>query len=192
MRSVKPLILVVDDNPQNLQVVASTLSEKGYELAITMSGFQALEYLNENCPELVLLDVSMPEMDGFEVCRKIKTIEKHKNLPIIFLSARTEINDILQGFEIGAVDYVSKPFNSLELLARIKLHLELKWAKEEIKTLQGIFPICSFCKNIRNDQGYWDKVDHYISKKTGAMFSHSICPECMKEHYSFVDDGEIK
>ena len=89
---------------------------------------------------------------------------------------------------MGAVDYVSKPFNTLELLARIRLHLELKWAKEEIKTLQGIIPICSFCKKIRNDKGYWDRVESYLTMKTDALFSHSICPDCMKEHYPFVED----
>lgn len=183
MRTEKPIILVVDDNPQNLQVVGSTLAEQGYSPRAVMSGRQALDSLRDSLPELILLDVSMPEMDGFETCREIKSVKAWKDIPIIFLTARTEIEDILAGFEIGAVDYVSKPFSTRELLARVKLHLELKWSREEINRLESFLPICSYCKKIRDDQGYWDSVEKYISDRTDSQFSHSICPDCLKKHY---------
>ena len=105
------------------------------------------------------------------------------------MTVKTEIEDLLRGFELGAVDYICKPFNVLELLARIKLHLELKWAREEIKTLRDILPICSFCKKIRDDKGYWTKVEEYIIRHTDMQFSHGICLECAKEHYpEFYDE----
>jgi DNA-binding response OmpR family regulator len=188
MRTEKPIILVIDDNPQNLQVVGSILVEQGYTPRAVQSGKQALKSLETFVPELILLDVSMPEMNGFETCRQIKAMTVGKDIPIIFLTARTEIDDILEGFDIGAVDYVSKPFNSRELLARIKLHLELKWSKEEINRLESFLPICSFCKKIRDDKGYWDSVEKYISDRTESEFSHSICPECLKEHYPELAD----
>ncbi len=183
MRTEKPVILVVDDNPQNIQVVGSILVENGYSPQAVMSGKQALKSLTSKVPELILLDISMPEMDGFETCQRIKGIESCKDVPIIFLTARSEINDILEGFEIGAVDYVSKPFNSRELLSRIKVHLELKWAREEISTLESFLPICSYCKNIRDDKGYWDSIEQYISDRTNSNFSHSICPDCVKKNF---------
>ena len=189
MRSEKPKILVVDDNSLNLQLVASTLAENGYEPVVTASGVQALDFLQKETSELILLDVMMPKMDGFEVCRRIKSNDKLKALPVIFLTVKTEIEDLLRGFELGAVDYICKPFNVLELLARIKLHLELKWAREEIKTLRDILPICSFCKKIRDDKGYWTKVEEYIIRHTDMQFSHGICLECAKEHYpEFCDE----
>ena len=189
MRSEKPKILVVDDNSLNLQLVASTLAENGYEPVVTTSGVQALDFLQKETSELILLDVMMPKMDGFEVCRRIKSNDKLKALPVIFLTVKTEIEDLLRGFELGAVDYICKPFNVLELLARIKLHLELKWAREEIKTLRDILPICSFCKKIRDDKGYWTKVEEYIIRHTDMQFSHGICLECAKEHYpEFYDE----
>ena len=188
MRSDIPSILVVDDNPQNLQDMTSILTENGLEPAPCQGGAQAINWLKDHDPELALLDVAMPDMDGFTLCRQIKEYRQWANLPVIFLTARTETEDVLAGFEVGAVDYVTKPFNHWELLARVRLHLELKWAKEEIDTLRGILPICSFCKKIRNEMGYWERVEAYISKHSKAEFSHGLCRECMEREYPDFQD----
>jgi class 3 adenylate cyclase/CheY-like chemotaxis protein len=118
-------ILVVDDTPANIQALAGTLKEKGYQISVATNGRQALEVLARVQPDLILLDVMMPEMDGFETCRRIKASETWRQIPIIFLTAKTEITDIVQGFELGAVDYVAKPFNAHELLARVNTHLTI-------------------------------------------------------------------
>ncbi len=118
-------ILVVDDTPANIQVLSSTLKEKGYQISVATNGRQALEVLARVQPDLILLDVMMPEMDGFESCRRIKASEQWRQIPIIFLTAKTDTADIVQGFELGAVDYVAKPFNAHELLARVNTHLTL-------------------------------------------------------------------
>lgn len=183
MRNDNPAILVVDDNPQNLQVVASTLIDQEFDPTMCQGGEQALEWLEDHEPELILLDVSMPKMDGFTLCRLLKNNEQWAHVPVIFLTARTEIEDVLEGFDVGAVDYIAKPFHRRELLARVRLHLELKWAREEIQTLRGILPICSICKKIRDEKGYWERVDWYISQHSATQFSHALCPECMKEKY---------
>jgi class 3 adenylate cyclase len=118
-------ILVVDDAPANIQVLSATLKTKGYQVSVATNGKQALEVLARVRPDLILLDVMMPEMDGFETCRRIKASEQWREIPVIFLTARTEVTDIVQGFELGAVDYVAKPFNAHELLARVNTHLTI-------------------------------------------------------------------
>lgn len=126
----KPLILIVDDILNNLQIIGNTLIDEGYEISMAQNGKQALEMVENIQPDLILLDVMMPEMDGFEACAKFKENEMTKNIPIIFLTAKNETEDIVKGFEVGGIDYIVKPFNSSELLARVKTYLELKRSRE--------------------------------------------------------------
>src|SRR5262245_39545518 len=116
-------ILVVDDTPANIETVAAILKAQGYRLSVATSGLQALNALRHVRPDLILLDVMMPELDGFDTCRRIKCSDSWRDIPIIFLTARTETADIVRGFEVGAVDYVAKPFNAHELLARVSTHV---------------------------------------------------------------------
>ena len=118
-------ILVVDDTPANIQALAGMLKEKGYQISVATNGRQALDVLARVQPDLILLDVMMPEMDGFETCRRLKASEQWRHIPVIFLTSKTETTDIVQGFELGAVDYVAKPFNAHELLARVNTHLTM-------------------------------------------------------------------
>lgn len=131
----KPLIFIVDDIPGNLQVLIHILKQEEYRIAAAGNGHQALDMIPAARPDLVLLDVMMPGMDGFEVCRKVKTNPAAADIPIIFLTAKAETADIVKGFELGAVDYVTKPFNPAELLVRVKTHLELKFSREKLKDL---------------------------------------------------------
>jgi adenylate cyclase len=118
-------ILVVDDTPANIQALAAILKEKGYQISVATNGKQALDVLARVQPDLILLDVMMPEMDGFEACRQLKAAEQWRQIPVIFLTAKTDTADIVKGFELGAVDYVAKPFNAHELLARVNTHLTI-------------------------------------------------------------------
>ncbi len=155
---------------------------------MAMSGKETLEFLVNESPSLILLDVMMPEMSGYEVCRLIKDQEHLKNIPIIFLTAKNETDDIVKGFEAGGVDFVTKPFHAAELLARVKTHLELKHSREEIIRLKGILPICANCHRIRDDKGYWERVELYFSHHSDLEFSHSICPDCIRELYPDLAD----
>lgn len=133
MESYINKVLIVDDIPENLQVLSNVLYQQGIEVGFATSGEQALEAIENIMPDLILLDVQMPEMDGFEVCNKLKSLPKTKNIPIIFLTAKTDQEDIIRGFEIGAVDYITKPFQSQELVSRVKTHLELNNSKRIIE-----------------------------------------------------------
>ena len=128
----KSLILVVDDISKNLQVVGTLLRREGYRIVAATSGAQALERLAAETPDLILLDLMMPEMDGLEVCRRLKAAPLTQPIPVIFLTASNEMEHLVKGFEAGAVDYVTKPFNPPELLARVRTHLELKHARDTI------------------------------------------------------------
>ena len=204
MNRYKADILVVDDIRENVRLLVDALGNEGYRVRPALSGKAALEAANMETPDLILLDILMPEMDGYEVCKALKADRGLKDVPVIFLSALGQVADKVKGFSAGGVDYISKPFQTEEVLARIETHLtlrrlsleleaknvhlektnrELSEALEEIKTLRGILPICSHCKNIRDDDGYWKQLEAYFDKHAGIQFSHGICPKCAKELY---------
>lgn len=185
--SKSSLILIVDDNISNLQVLGALLSQKGYEIAVATDAVKALEFLENDSPDLILLDIMMPGTDGYELCQKIKSIEKLNEIPVLFLTALTDPDDIVKGFDSGAVDYISKPFNNAELLARIKTHIGLKKAKDELKVLRGTLPICVRCRKIKDEDGYWQIVEEYIESHTELLFSHGLCDGCSTELYGEYD-----
>ena len=131
MKSDKTLVLIVDDNQQNLKILGNVLKENtDYNLAFAMSGDEALAYTRKVLPDMILLDVMMPGMDGFSVCSQLSENEETADIPIIFITAKSEPEDIVKGFKAGGVDYVTKPFNEAELLMRINTHMELKKARD--------------------------------------------------------------
>ena len=123
-------ILIVDDAPKNIQVLGTILKENGYQIKAAMDGKQALAAVEKSLPDLILLDIMMPEMDGYETCKALKENPVTKDIPVIFLTAKNETDDVVRGFELGAVDYITKPFNSAELLARVNTHMSLRRATE--------------------------------------------------------------
>lgn len=128
-------ILIVDDNVKNLQLTAKILKDNTYRISLAHSGSAALELLNEIKPDLILLDIMMPGMDGIEVCRNIKKNTRWSEIPIVFLTAKNQTEDLVEGFRAGGVDYITKPFNQEELLARVKTHLELAISRKTIVEL---------------------------------------------------------
>jgi two-component system sensor histidine kinase/response regulator len=132
---LKSRILVVDDITKNLQVVGTVLRKEGYEVMPATSGTEALKCVRVQLPDLILLDLMMPDMDGLEVCRRLKEDLATRQIPVVFLTASNEMEHLVQGFEVGAVDYVTKPFNPPELLARVRTHLELKHARQRLREM---------------------------------------------------------
>ncbi len=146
-------ILVIEDTPANIQTITAILKERGYQISIATNGRQALEVLGRIRPDLILLDIMMPEMDGFETCQRIKANTAWREIPIIFLTAKTETADIVRGFELGAVDYVGKPFNAHELLARVKTHLTLDHLhRENQRLLLNVLP-ASIAEKLKQQTG---------------------------------------
>jgi PleD family two-component response regulator len=187
-------ILAVDDEPINIRLITAAL--KGdYDIITALNGHDAIDLLAEQKPDLVLLDVMMPDLSGFDVCKIIKTEEMYVDIPVIFLTALDTLEGQLQGFELGGIDYLSKPINFTLLRLRVRNHLELKrrndLIKEQrdlleaalarVKQLEGVIPICAYCKKIRDDKQNWHQLERYITDHSDAMFSHGACPECAAE-----------
>lgn len=190
----KGTILAVDDARASLKLLTGILTAEGYEVRPAESGELALASVLAGPPELILLDVVMPGMDGFQVLRWLKARETVRDIPVIIISALTETAQRVEGLKLGAVDFISKPFQAEELLARVQIHLELhrlrvrleeqaaklRQALAKVKMLSGLVPICAYCKKIRDDKGFWSQIESYIRDHSEAEFSHGICPECAK------------
>jgi sigma-B regulation protein RsbU (phosphoserine phosphatase) len=198
-------ILIAEDDCTSRTMLAAILGKQGYEVIEAVNGVAALEALQQpEAPRLAILDWLMPEMDGLEVIRRIRALQTANTQYLIMLTSMGAKNDIIKGLDAGANDYLTKPFDPDELQARIEVGRrmvelqdeliksrallankvdELSLALEQIKTLRGIVPICSNCKKIRNDKGYWQQVEVYVHNHTEAEFTHGICPDCIQELY---------
>jgi len=180
-------VLVVDDTPIQLKIIISIMQNHGITVSVAHNGQEALTLVEKERPDLILLDIVMPGMDGFEVCSTLKRNPKHASIPVLFLTAQTDEDNIVKAFQSGAADYVIKPVNPPELLARVHTHLELartvsdlKGALEEVKRLSGLLRICAYCKSIEDDTK-WVQLEDYISRKSDARLTHCICPSCMEQ-----------
>lgn len=191
-------VLIAEDNLTCRVMLEETLKKWGYAVRSVADGTQALDVLSKgNPPEIAILDWMMPGVEGIDVCRKIRGLEHDTPIYIILLSGRGSKSDIVAGLEAGADDYITKPFDDNELRARISVARrmveiqnvledkirELETALEHVRTLQGIIPICSYCKKIRRDDNAWQQLETYVSQHSEAKFSHSICPECFKRNF---------
>jgi sigma-B regulation protein RsbU (phosphoserine phosphatase) len=186
-------ILIAEDDMVSRVLLEATLIKWGYEVTVACDGVAAWELLqSDDPPSLAILDWMMPGLDGLQICRKIRDIPTTTPPYLILLTAKGRREDIVTGLQAGADDYVTKPFDREELHARVQVGMRiielqhsladrvkaLEEALARVKQLQGLLPICSYCKKIRDDQNYWQQVENYISKHSEAQFSHSICPDC--------------
>lgn len=202
-------ILIAEDDITSRTLLSAVLQKNGHEPVEARDGAEALAtLLREDAPRMAILDWMMPEIDGVEVCRRVRAREQERPPYLIMLTTRGEKTDISAGLRAGANDYIAKPFNAVELVARIEVGCryadledryaakvrELQEALAQIKTLSGVVPICSHCKKIRDDEGYWNQVEAFVASHTEARFTHGICPECMAKLYpEYVDKpGEAK
>ena len=188
-------ILIVDDEPINRQVLVNYLTGFGHRVSVAGEGRAALELLEEGSFDLVLLDIMMPRMSGYEVCRQIRQRWPFDQLPVLFLTAKSQIRDRLAGFAEGGNDYLIKPIARGELVARVDKELELlsihRGLRDEVKELSGLLPICVSCKKVRDDGGYWHQIESYISKRSEAQFTHGVCPECVAAWRHRSETGQI-
>ena len=186
-------VLVADDEPVSRTVVGAMLKKAGYEVSFASDGDQAWQHLSgPNPPPVALLDWEMPGLAGPEVVQRIRAQDEQAPIYIILLTSRDSSADIVTGLKAGANDYVTKPANEDELVARVNVGarvIELQIALAErvrsleealanVKALQTLLPMCAYCKAIRNDQNYWEKVETYFHDHSGVSFSHSYCPNC--------------
>lgn len=186
-------VIVAEDDRLYRRLLEAALSTRGYTVHTCMDGVEAWERLSQLTePAVAILDWMMPGLDGVEICRRVRAAEMKLPPYVILLTSRNRKEDIVAGLQAGADDYLCKPFDPEELGARLSVGTrflrlqrdlvqrvgELEEALTNVKQLQGLLPICSYCKKIRDDQNYWSQVESYISDRSEARFTHGICPEC--------------
>lgn len=208
-------ILIVDDSRDEQTLLSTRLRTAGYgALMVADSAEAVLGMLSQDSAgqgmegiDLILMDIMLPGVDGLEACRRIKATEWLQDIPIIVITVKTDEQALLAAFAAGAMDYIRKPVNPAELVARVASALtlkkerdtrkareqellmrtqELEQALREVKVLHGLIPICAKCKRVRTDNGDWQYLEEYIQTHSEAEFSHGICQVCMKEVYPGV------
>jgi DNA-binding response OmpR family regulator len=188
-------ILIADDDAVVRQLVADVLAGAGHDIVSTADGEDAWNVLvREDAPRLAVIDWMMPRLDGPDLCRRIRAREGPRTTYVILLTGLQKPSEIVAGLRAGADDYIIKPFHHEELIARVAVGervvslqntlaeriLELEQAVAQVQTLQSLIPICSYCKRVRNEREYWEKVESYISARSDAQFTHDVCPDCSK------------
>lgn len=187
-------VLIADDDPVSRRLLQASLEKWGYDAHAVVNGTAAWGIMQEaQPPQLLILDWLMPEIDGVELCRRARTVKALQSSYIILLTSRSTKSDVVEGLESGADDYITKPFDPGELRARVQVgkrvidlqtalaerlrHLEEAMAR--VNQLQGLLPICCYCKKVRDDQNYWHQVENYVARHVEVRFSHGVCPDCI-------------
>jgi len=187
--------LIADDDRVTASVISSSVSAWGFDVVVAHDGNEAWALLSETPPpSLAIVDWEMPGLDGPELCRRLRADATRAHLYLLLLTARSSPTDVVEGLEAGADDYLVKPVNLSELRARLHVGVrvvslqerlankvaELQATLDKVRQLRGLLPICSYCKRIRNDQNYWERVEVYVTEHTDAKFTHGICPTCLE------------
>jgi len=209
-------ILIVDDCPQSRSLLYGLLQHGGpYEIVVASSADEAVRRCTdplvprETDLDVILLDLDMHGVDGIEACRLLRAESDLRDVPVVIITAKTDVESLAMAFDAGAVDYITKPVRQIELLARVRSvlalkretdarkskeqdllakNLELQRALREIQVLRGLIKICSVCKKIKNDQGSWQQLELYIRDHSAAEFTHGICAECARDQYSKLNE----
>jgi DNA-binding response OmpR family regulator len=186
-------VLIAEDDVVSRRVLEVMVARWGYEVVSAGDGEAAWQILQQDAPpEIALLDWIIPGLDGLQVCERTRALERSEPTYLVILSANASPDDILAGFNAGADDYLPKPVDLPQLQARLRVGSrmvalqrnlagrvrDLGEALHRVKQLQGLLPICAYCKKIRDDHNYWQQVEAYLSSHSDVRFSHSICPEC--------------
>jgi DNA-binding response OmpR family regulator len=200
-------ILVAEDDAVTRKLLESTLGRLGLDVIAAADGnaaWSALETLKgKDAPELALLDWMMPGLEGIQILRRLRTTPGFELLYVILLTSRTDKEDVAYGLAAGANDYIAKPFDPSELEARIRVGermvklqrnlaarvAELEVALAHVQRLQGLLPICSYCKKVRNETNYWEQVDSYLTSHSEVQLTHGICPQCMETMMKQLDEA---
>jgi DNA-binding response OmpR family regulator len=191
-------ILIVDDDPDLLFATARVIQSAGYEVLTAETGAEGMASVRQNRPDLILLDVILPDTDGHDMCRQLKQDpELHRIFVVLISGTKTESAEQADGLDVGADGYIARPITNRELLARVnsmvrilraekerdQLIVQLEEALARVKKLSGLLPICAGCKKIRDDKGYWNQIESYIYEHSDAILSHGICPKCAEKYY---------
>ena len=184
-------ILIADDDPTASLILKTVLEKLGHEVRETLDGRQAWAAYKEEDHRMLILDWMMPELDGLEVCERIRAENRTPYTYILMLTSLEGRGRYLEAMRAGADDFINKPADPDELEARLVVADRILRLQAEVKTLESLLPICSYCKMIRDTEGKWHELSQYIADRTKTEFTHGICPPCFREHIDpLLVDGE--
>ncbi|MFT3870869.1 MAG: response regulator [Nibricoccus sp.] len=175
-------IIAVEDDPVALAILEDALLMLGHEVITASNGAEAWDQLHESGCRVVVCDWSMPKVDGLDLCRRVRFRPGDYIYFILLTGAEATSANRDNAMEAGVDDFLSKPVDVEELKMRLHVAERILQYTTQIQKLEALIPICSYCKNIRDDQNYWQRIESYIAERTGAGFSHSICPDCYQTH----------
>jgi DNA-binding response OmpR family regulator len=202
-------ILIADDDAVTRKLLDATLRRHGWDVISANDGngaWRAFEELKgKDAPAIAILDWMMPGVEGIEICRRLRATPGFESLYVILLTSRSNKADLAEGLAAGANDYIEKPFDTVELEARVRVGermvmlqqklnarvTELEQALAHVKRLQGLLPICSYCKKVRNEANYWEQVDSYLTTHSDLDFTHGICPTCADKMMKQLDEATV-
>lgn len=171
-------VLIADDDSAARRFLRAALEELDYECVMARNGREAWAVYQAEQPSVVLADWLMPEIDGLRLCRMIRAERRPRYTYVILVTALSGKGSYLEGMEAGADDFVTKPFDLDEMAARLRAAERIIGLQTELKQLQGLLPVCAYCRRIRAEQGEWSTLEEYVARRTSVLLSHSICPEC--------------
>jgi DNA-binding response OmpR family regulator len=175
-------ILIAEDDNVSRLVLLTKLGKMGHEVVATEDGEAAWSSFLAERPQLIITDWMMPKVDGLDLCRMIRSHVQEKYAYVIFLTALTGKKYYYEGMEAGADDFLNKPVDMDELTARLRVAERILSLHTEVAQLEGLLPICSYCKKIRDEKDTWQPIEGYISTRTEATFSHGVCPSCIEKY----------
>ena len=175
-------ILIAEDDGVSRIVLTTKLKKMGHEVIATEDGVAAWEEFRAKHPQLVITDWMMPNVDGLELCRRIRSYEQEKYAYVIMLTALAGKKNYYEGMNAGADDFLTKPVDMEDLTARLRVAGRILALQTEVKQLEGLLTICAYCKKIRNEDNTWQPIEGYISMRSEAEFSHGYCPACYDQH----------
>ena len=175
---------IIEDDPTSRIVLSATLKKLGHQVTAATGGAEALAVFDDVNVPVLISDIVMPDVNGLELCRRVRALKRPRYTYIILLTAVGSKSGYLEGMKAGADDFINKPFDKEQLAARLGVAERILGLQTQVKQLAGLLPICSHCKKVRDDQNYWQQVESYIAIRTDAKFTHSFCPDCMKNALS--------
>jgi phosphoserine phosphatase RsbU/P len=202
-------ILVAEDDAVTRRILETTLAGFGWDVVTAKDGNAAWEVFQtlkgKNAPEMAVMDWMMPGVEGIEICRRLRATPGFEFVYVILVTSRGDKEDLSEGLAAGANDYIEKPFDPRELEARVRVGermvrlqtslsarvTELEEALEHVRRLQGLLPICSYCKKVRNEANYWEQVDSYLTSHLDLELTHGICPDCTEKLVKELDETPV-
>jgi phosphoserine phosphatase RsbU/P len=173
-------VLIAEDDTVSSYVLAARVRKMGHEVLTAADGNDAWSIYQRERPRLVITDWMMPEMDGLELCRRIRSAEHRAYTYVILLTALSGREKYFEGMKAGADDFVTKPLEPDGLHARLRVAERVVNLQHDVTQLEGLLPICSYCKKIRDGSDLWHPLETYVGNKTETAFEHTLCPECSK------------